>query len=90
MVADAGQVLDAAAADEHHRVLLQVVAFTRDVADDLEAVGEPDLGDLTERRVRLLWRRRVDTRADAALLRARLKMARLLAVGLRVPGLLAR
>src|SRR5215468_7724295 len=42
VVAHAGQVLDAAAADHHHRVLLQIVALARDVAGDLEAVGQPD------------------------------------------------
>src|SRR5262249_20115288 len=38
VVAHAGQVLDAAAADHHHRVLLQIVTLARDVADHLEAV----------------------------------------------------
>src|SRR5207237_6048107 len=37
------QVLDAAAAHEHHRVLLQVVAFAADVRDDLEAVRQAHL-----------------------------------------------
>src|SRR5262245_1944795 len=86
VVAHARQVLDAAAADHHHRVLLQVMALARDVADHLEAVGQTNLGDLAERRVRLLRGRRVDARADAALLRARLHVARLLAVDLRAPG----
>src|SRR6218665_3712707 len=40
------QVLDAAATDHHDGVFLQVVTFTRDVADDFEAVGEADLGNL--------------------------------------------
>ena len=70
VVAHARQVLDAAAADQHHRVLLQVVAFAADVADDLVAVGQAHLGDLAQRRVRLLRRGRVDARADAATLRA--------------------
>src|SRR5579883_3442588 len=69
VVAHAGQVLDAAAADHDHRVLLQVVALTGDVTDHFEAVGEPHLGDLAQGRVRLLRRRRVDARAHAALLR---------------------
>src|SRR5688500_17312203 len=43
MVAHAGQVLHAAAADQHHRVLLQIVALARDVTDHLVAVGQPDL-----------------------------------------------
>src|SRR5207245_422788 len=46
VVAHAREVLHAAAADHHHRVLLQIVALARYVADDLEAVGEPHLGDL--------------------------------------------
>src|SRR6202030_142819 len=40
VVAHAWQVLDAAAADHDHRVLLKIVAFAGDVADDLEAVGQ--------------------------------------------------
>src|SRR5690242_12843270 len=63
VVAHAGQVLDAAAPDQHHRVLLQVVAFAADVADDLEAVGETNLGDLPQCGIRLLGSRRVHTRA---------------------------
>src|SRR5689334_24428428 len=38
VVANARQVLDAAAADQDHRVLLQVVAFAADVRDDLVTV----------------------------------------------------
>src|SRR3954464_7651563 len=68
LVADAGQVLHAAAAHEHHRVLLQVVADARDVGGDLDAAGETDASDLAQRRVRLLRRRRVDARADSATL----------------------
>ncbi len=46
VITDAGQVLDAAAADEHHRVLLQVVAFARDVANGFDAGGQTDLATL--------------------------------------------
>src|SRR5690606_28650222 len=70
VVAHARQVLDPAAANQHHRVLLQVVAFPADVADDLEAVGQADLGHLAQRRVRLLRGRGVDASADPATLRA--------------------
>src|SRR3954464_4819787 len=69
VVAHAGEVLDAAAADEHDRVLLQVVAFAADVADHLEAVGQAHLRHFPERGVGLLGRRRIDARAHAALLR---------------------
>src|SRR6478736_8210995 len=85
VVTHAGQVLDAAAADHDHRVLLEVMALARDVADHFEAVGETYLGDLAERRVRLLRRRGVDARADAALLRALLQRRHLL-LGLLRPA----
>src|SRR6185437_5828911 len=68
-VPEARQVLDAAAADQHDRVLLQVVAFARDVGADLHAVGQPDTGDLAQGRVRLLRRGRVHAGAHAATLR---------------------
>src|SRR4029079_2845932 len=70
VVADARQILDAAAANEHQRVLLQVVADARDVGRDLDAVGQPDARHLAQRRIRLLRRLREDAHADAALLRA--------------------
>src|SRR4051794_1962354 len=79
MVAHAGQVLDAAAADHHHRVLLQVMTLTRNVADHLEAIGETHLCHLAKRRVRLLRRGGIDARADAALLRRLLQRRNLLA-----------
>src|SRR3954454_16602841 len=40
LVAHARQILHAATAHEHHRVLLQVMADARDVAGDLHAVRE--------------------------------------------------
>src|SRR3954471_21898390 len=79
VVAHARQVLDAAAADHDHRVLLKVMALTRDVADHLEAVGEAHLRDLTKRRVRLLRGRRVDAGANTTLLRRLLQRRHLLA-----------
>src|SRR5207253_2733429 len=70
VVTDAGQILDAAAADQHDRVLLQVVADAGDVGGHLEAVGQPYPGHLPQRGVGLLRRGRVDADAHAALLRA--------------------
>src|SRR5215207_533535 len=64
LVADAGKVLHPAAADEHDGVLLQVVAYARDVGGDLDAAGQPDAADLAQGRVGLLGRSRVDARAD--------------------------
>src|SRR3954464_9862987 len=68
LVAHARQILDAAAADEHYGVLLEVVALARDVARDLHPVREAHAGDLAEGGVRLLRRGGVHTRADAAAL----------------------
>src|ERR687884_1570752 len=73
LVAHAGEVLHTTAAHEHHRVLLQVVADAGDVGGHLDAAGEADAGDLAQRRVRLLRRRRVDARAHAAALRGTLQ-----------------
>src|SRR4051812_9088427 len=69
VVAHPRQVFHPAAADQHHRVLLQVVAFAADVADDLEAVCEAHFRDLAQRRVRFLGRSGVDAGAHAPLLR---------------------
>src|SRR3546814_19301868 len=57
VVADAGQVANTAAANQHHRVLLKVVAFTGDLADHFALVGQPPLGVLhsEERRVGKEW-----------------------------------
>src|SRR5205807_8718836 len=50
VVADTGEVLDAAAADEDDRVLLEVVADPRDVRGHLLPGGEANPGDLPKRR----------------------------------------
>src|SRR3984957_4490586 len=68
LVAEPRQVLDPSPAHEHHRVLLQVVAFAGDVGADLHAVGQTHTRDLAQRGVRLLRRGRVDARAHAAAL----------------------
>src|SRR5882672_5405216 len=81
VIAHAGQVLDATAADHDHRMFLQVMAFARDVAHHLVAVGEAHLGDLAQRRVGLLRRGRVDAGAYAALLRAGFERRHLVARG---------
>src|SRR6266702_8629740 len=73
LVAHSGEVTDAAAADQHDGMLLQVVADPRDVGGDLDVAGEPHSGDLAERGVRLLRCGGVDARADTAALRAALE-----------------
>ena len=40
VVANAGKILHTAAANEHDRVLLEVVSFAGDVGGDFEAVGQ--------------------------------------------------
>src|SRR5437867_8805250 len=69
LVPDAGEVLHAAPAYQHDRVLLEVVADAGDVGGDLDARGQTDASDLAKRGVRFLGRGGVDARADAAALR---------------------
>ena len=73
VIAHSGQILDPATADQHHRVLLQVVSDARDVSVDLVAVGKPHSRDLAQRRVGLLGRSGLDLRAHAAFLRRALQ-----------------
>src|SRR4028118_2067290 len=68
VITHARKIAHTAAADQHNRVLLEVVAFARDVADHFALVCQANLGDLAKRRVRLLRSGRVDARADAPLL----------------------
>src|SRR5689334_3208944 len=67
MIADARKILDAAAADHHDRVLLQIVTDAGNIGGHLNLVGQADAGDLAKRRVRLFWRNRAHDQADAAL-----------------------
>src|SRR5690606_30832900 len=83
VVTHTGKILDATAADQNDRVLLQVVAFATDIADHLETVGKAHLGDLAQSRIRLLRSRCVDARAHASTLRAVLQRGRSALVGLR-------
>src|SRR4051812_31795961 len=53
------------------------MAFAGDVGDDFESVGEANLGDLAEGRVRLLGRRGVDAGADTTAKRIGLEGRRL-------------
>src|SRR5438270_10003894 len=69
VVANARKIAHTAAADQHDAVLLEVVALAGDIADYFALVGQADLGHLAQSRVRLLRGRRIDTGADAALLR---------------------
>src|SRR4051812_22902471 len=68
VIAHTRKVLNATAADEHHRMLLEVVPFPRDVRRDLLLIGQTDARDFAESGVRLLRRHRPDLGADTALL----------------------
>src|SRR4051812_33942050 len=48
VIAHAGQILDAAATDQDHRVFLKIVAFAGDVAEGFDARSQTDLGHLTK------------------------------------------
>src|SRR3984893_5839253 len=65
------QILHAAAANEHHRVLLEVVAFAADVAGDFVAVGEAHAAHLAQRGIGLFRCRGIDAGAHPAFLRGR-------------------
>src|SRR6478609_540349 len=77
LVADPGEVLHPAAADQHDGVLLQVVALAGDVGGDLDLTGQLDPGHLPQRRVRLLRGGGVDAGADPAALGRTLQGRRL-------------
>ena len=62
------KVLYTAAADKHDRVLLQVVADTRNVGGYLDLVGQTNTCDLSKCRVRFLRRRSINTRANPSFL----------------------
>src|SRR5258707_14481163 len=70
VVANTRKILHTAAAHQHDRVLLQVVADTWDVRGDLNGVGQADASHLAQRGVRFLRRLRVYADAYAALFRA--------------------
>jgi hypothetical protein len=48
VVANTGEVLYAAPADEHHRVLLKVVTLTGNIRGHLDAVGQPNTRHLAK------------------------------------------
>src|SRR5690554_795555 len=69
VITNTGKVAHTATANEHDRVLLQVVPLAGDIGNDFTLVGQTHLGNLAQSGVRLLRRGRVNTRTDTALLR---------------------
>src|SRR6056297_1208093 len=70
LVANTGKVAYPTTTHQHDRVLLEVVAFARDVDGDFLAAAEPHAGDFPQRRVRFLRRHGPHLQANALLLRA--------------------
>src|ERR1019366_5207009 len=70
VITHARKILHTAPADEHDRVLLQVVSDSRDVGGHFDPVGQGHARHFPQRRIRLLGSRSVDTRTNSTLLRA--------------------
>src|SRR5690606_2714691 len=68
VIPDARKVLHTTSAHEHNAVLLQAMAFARNVGGDFQTIRQPDTGHFTQRRVRLLGGHGSDLLANAALL----------------------
>jgi hypothetical protein len=49
VITNTREILDTTASDENHRVLLEVVPFTRDISPDFSSVAQPDARDLPQR-----------------------------------------
>ena len=69
VIAHTGKVLHTTTTNKNDTVLLQVVAFSRDVGVDFLLVCQTNTGNLTHCRIRLLGSCRIDTNADATTLR---------------------
>jgi hypothetical protein len=66
VVSNSRQVLNAAAADQHDRVLLQIVPDPRDIRGDFNPVRQTNARHFAQGRIRLLRRLRIDPCANAA------------------------
>jgi hypothetical protein len=71
VVTNTRKVLYTTAADQHHGVLLKIVANTGDISGNLVAIGKAHTGDLTKCGVRLLRGGGTHSSAHASLLRGR-------------------
>jgi len=73
VIAHTGQIFHAATADQHNRVLLQIVANPRNVGRHLDTIRQPHTRHFTQRGVRFLGSLRVHARTYASLLRTSLQ-----------------
>ena len=76
MIANAGEIFDETSSDKHDRMFLQIVSDAGNIGSHFDSVREPDAGDLSQRRVRLLGCGCVDTRAHPSFLRTTLQGGR--------------
>src|SRR3546814_5556451 len=53
VITHAGKVAHTSATDQHNTVFLKVMAFAGNIADDFALIGQADLGNLAQSRVRL-------------------------------------
>jgi hypothetical protein len=70
MVPNTRKILDTTATDQNRGVLLQVVAYTRDIGSDFHSVGKPNTCNFSKSRIGLFRCGCINTSADPALLRA--------------------
>ncbi|AEQ51693.1 hypothetical protein KKY_1677 [Pelagibacterium halotolerans B2] len=68
-------------------MLLEVVPLAGNIGNNFTLIDQAHLGHTTQSRVRLLWGRRIDTRANTALLRVGLHRRNLVPLRLGLPGL---
>jgi predicted component of type VI protein secretion system len=76
VIANAGEIFDTTSSDKNDRMLLQIMSDAGNIRSHFDSVGEPHPSDLSQRRVRLLGRGCVYTRAHPALLRTTLQGGR--------------
>ena len=73
MIANSREIFDTTSADEHDRVLLQIMSDARNIGCHFDSVREPDPGDFAQRGVRLLGGGGVDTCTHPSFLRTTLQ-----------------
>src|SRR6185436_1019323 len=78
VVSNTREILHTAAADQHDRVLLEVVSLTRNVGRHFDLIRQAHTGDFPKGRVGLFGSRGVDARTNAAAKRIRLQRRRFL------------
>ena len=76
VIANAGEIFDATSSDKHDRMFLQIMSDAGNIRSHFDSVREPDAGDFSQRRVRLLGCGCVDTRAHPSFLRTPLQGGR--------------